>query len=113
MPQRKVDTYWAEQFSSPRPVRIPAERDPVLADRANRFARRSLVWGLLAIPTLILFGLGGLFGIVAITYGARALNAETDRLASACIGVVCGAIAVVVAALFLTALATYDNSSYF
>ena len=49
---RKIDTYWAEQFSSARPsehlVGARAARDPVLAVRANRFARRSLAWGLLA-----------------------------------------------------------------
>jgi hypothetical protein len=111
---RKIDAYWAEQFSSARPsehlVRAHAERDPVLAERANRFARRSLAWGLLAIPTVILFGLGGVFGIVAIAYGARALNADTDRVVSACTGVGCGAIAVVVAALFIAALVTYDSN---
>lgn len=111
---RKVDSYWAEQFSSARPsehlVRARAERDPFLAERANRFARRSLAWGLLAIPTLILFGLGGVFGIVAIAYGARALNTDTDRVVSACIGVGCGAIAVVVAALFIAVLVTFDSS---
>jgi hypothetical protein len=86
------------------PVRQVPEIEPNRLPEANRFARRSLVWGLVAIPTVILYGLGGVFGIVAIAYGGRALQAGTDRVVSACIGLGCGAIAVVAAAGFITLL---------
>jgi hypothetical protein len=89
-------------------ARDRAEQDPVLAERGNRFARRSLVWGLVAIPSVILLGLGGVFGIVALVYGLRALEADTDRVVSACIGLLCGVIAVVTAALFWYALSQFD-----
>ena len=90
------------------PPKLPTVQDPVLTERANRNARRSLVWGLVAIPSVILFGLGGVFGIVGLVYGVRAFQGDTDRVNSAFLGLLCGAIALLAAAWVLYELATFD-----
>lgn len=116
---RRVDPYWAEQLSNERLMEAlnrsaqkaeqPSSHRPI--EKMDRVARWSLFLGLVSIPAVVLFGLGGVLGLVAIVLGVRALRADTDSIVFALSGVICGALAVLAGALFMYALVTFDPYS--
>jgi hypothetical protein len=64
--------------------------------KADRAASRSLALGLVAIPTIVLLGLGAVVGLVAVVLGFRALGGETGHSGRAGVGIATGLIAIVI-----------------
>ena len=76
---------------------MPDPTDP--ADE-NSAALYSLFCGILAIPTAFLFGIGALFGVLAIVLGRAGLQRAAEgqgRQGLAIAGVALGAVAIVLA----------------
>jgi len=88
------------------------------ASGANGLAIASLVLGVLGIVTFCIWGLGAVFGLLAVVFGALAIrNAKkqpgTPQVGLAWAGLICGIVAVVagvvVFVLLVLAVATSDD----
>ena len=111
MTERKTDPDWEAAFAQlratdPEAVPTPPEPDPGAVGRADHAASLSLALGLVAIPTVLVFGLGALVGLVAVVLGIRALGGETGRSGRAWAGIGSGLIAMLIVIAVLIWLAS-------